>query len=259
MQYKYKYLDAHTHLMNYTGEGIAPTAHEAALAMQARGMAAWAMSVDVQDYRQATRDRAGCPLVPLAFGVHPWRAHTVANDLSSLDEGLESCWMVGEIGLDGRWAQAQYRHTQLPVLRYQLAAAKRRGVPVNLHGNGAEVELLAELRRARLDAPMVLHWFDGPLALLREFLALGCTCTVSCNVGEDAHAALLCRHIPLDRLLCETDGPVSIGWVRLRAMQAQDYDVANIRRVYRMAAAVRGLPPEELRKAVNDNAARIWV
>lgn len=154
----------------------------------------------------------GVPHVRLVVGVHPHNAKlftaSVERELIELasDERTSG---IGEIGLDYHYDLSP-RDLQKDVFARQLRMAHVMGLPVSLHIREAHDDALEILRREGVpEAGCILHCFNLGDDVLEEFLGLGCHVALGGPItfkksGETRSAV---PHIPLERLLTETDCP----------------------------------------------------
>ena len=148
-----------------------------------------------------------------ALGIHPteWYAEDVEESLRFVEERIDSCIAVGEIGLDywnkeARKSEA-VQEKQREIYVRQLRMARENGKPVSIHGRGAWSDAL-KLAKEEEIAKAVFHWYSGPLDVLQPLLDLGylISATPAAEFSRDHRAALV--KAPLDRILIETDSPV---------------------------------------------------
>lgn len=146
-------------------------------------------------------------------GVHPhdakhWSANTAAviAELAANREVLA----IGECGLDfNRMFSPEAQ--QMVCYEAQLALAARLRKPVFLHQRDAHQPFFELLKRYRPQlSGAVVHCFTGNVAEVKEYLALNCHIGITgwvCDErrGDDLRQAV--KHIPLDRLMIETDAP----------------------------------------------------
>lgn len=116
---------------------------------------------------------------------------------------------IGEIGLDYYWEQNPEPRVQQKAFIEQLEIAQQYHLPVNIHTREAWADTYQILRRHPVAAGMVMHSFNGSLAWLDKFLALGCYVSFSGVVSfKNATAVqLAAQNVLLQRLLLETDAP----------------------------------------------------
>lgn len=230
------YFDAHTHFEEYGDE--APSVAEA---MREMGIGACAVSVRLRDYDSLLQLAAINPFIIPAAGIHPMYITEETENVSLLEKTWKACSVIGEIGLDKKWSDPKTFSAQLKLFDRQLDIACRYHKPVNLHTSGADAEVLRFLRIYR-PSGVLIHWFDGPADVLHQYLDLGCYVSVASDVNSSRRKRRLCRSIPEDRLLCETDGPKAIAWGLKRPPCTEDYNPDSIIRIYRAAATVREVP-----------------
>ena len=201
-------IDAHAHLDKYEGS------LESALdEIQAQQIFTVAVSMDPASYQRNLEIRHTCELVLPTFGIHPKRAAEYAGRLEELGPWIERTPAIGEIGLDFRWVEdASQYPSQKKVLEYFLAAAREQKKIVNLHTKGAEKEILNLLDRYEIQRAIV-HWYSGPLDILRELMDFGASFTVGVEVLYSDHIRAITKELPLNQLLTETDNPGGLKWL----------------------------------------------
>ena len=208
------------------------------------------------------------PQVLPSFGYHPWYLHERTaqwreNLLSFLDQVPSA---VGEIGLD-RWKPGLSYDGQEEVFITQLSIAAERNLPVSIHCLqtwGRMLELLKNgLRPAR---GFLLHSYGGPSEMIESFVELGAYFSLP---GYYAHERKdrqreTFRHVPLERLLIETDAPDQMlpdggkhHLVDLSSGKPINHP-ANIAAVYEFAAGLRGETVETLAVSVEENFLRLF-
>ncbi len=201
-------IDAHAHLDRYGDElpsVLAEIAEHRVLTVS--------NSMDLQSYERNLKIARRCAWVLPTFGVHPWNAPEHAHRLDALHKEVKRSPMLGEIGLDHRFIRDSSQYAaQQNVFEFFLGAARDQNKIVNLHTTGAESQVLAlldhyEIRRA------IIHWYSGPLDILRDLLTRGCYFTVGVEVLRSDHIRTIAREIPSDRILTETDNPGGHQWL----------------------------------------------
>ena len=240
-------IDAHAHLDNYGDE------LESALGeIKQHRIFTIGNSMDLPSYRRNLEIAETCDLVLPTFGVHPKRAPQYVNRLNELDKAIEQSPMIGEIGLDFHWVEdpSQYP-AQRKVLCYFLAAAREQRKIVNLHTKGAEKEILDLLERYDIQRAIV-HWYSGPLDILRELIDYGAYFTVGVEVFSSENIQAIAREVPQGQLLTETDNPGGLKWLR----GVIGMPVA-IEKVVQVIAALRQSTTEAIERTVYENFTRL--
>lgn len=168
---------------------------------------------------------AAAPGMLPCFGVHPWYA-AECTDPAQLAFELDD-WLVrhpnagvGETGLDATPAHKPTLEAQRLLLELHLGAAFRHDRMAHLHGARAWGELLpllqARYRRGTLPR-LLLHAWNGPHELARQFLAMGAVFSVGLRELSHPKAAERYARIPADRLFPETDDHPE-NWARTLAL-----------------------------------------
>jgi TatD DNase family protein len=200
------WIDAHAHLDRY--DLVDDRALDAALAeIEGHRILTISNSMDLPSYRRNLEIGETCDLVIPTFGVHPWNAPEYADRLQDIPAAIEQSPMIGEIGLDHHFVQDTAAYTsQRQVFEFFLSVARDQNKIVTVHTKGAEEEVLALLDRYQVPRAIV-HWYSGPLDILRELIDRGATFTVGVEVLHSEHIQAVARAIPLGQLLTETDNP----------------------------------------------------
>ncbi|MEE1274806.1 MAG: TatD family hydrolase [Olegusella sp.] len=172
-------------------------------------------------------------------GVHPYGAKTLMEDPAAqarLDALLDDprCIGVGEIGLDfGPWNELP-ADVQERAFRYQLAIARDRDMPVELHIRDGKEDTLAHDMAARIlreegvpRAGCDMHCFTSGPEVMAPFVEMGCHIAfggaATFKRSDDIRAAFLA--CPDELVLSETDSPY-MAPVPLRGMPCEPAMVA---------------------------------
>jgi len=240
-------IDAHAHLDGY-GEELEPALGE----IEDHRILTMAVSMDLPSYQRNLEIGERCDLVLPTFGVHPKRAPQYADRLRELSNAVVQSPMIGEIGLDFHWVEdsSQY-HAQKKVLEYFLAAAREQKKIVNLHTKGAEKEILYLLEHYDIQRA-IIHWYSGPLDILRALIEYGATFTVGVEVLYSRSIQAIARELPMERLLTETDNPGGLKWLRGTIGMPQ-----VIREVVQAIAELKQTTAETITKTVYNNFMRL--
>ena len=163
-----------------------------------------------------------------------------AADLCGVDRifSVGGAQAVGETGLD--FVRGADRAAQLSALRTQLRLARERGLPVVLHCVRAFEPLMRELAASEPRA-VIFHGFIGSPEQARPALAKGYCLSFGERTFASPKTLAALRGTPLSQLFLETDdSPVPIA------------------EIYARAAEAKGVPEEELQRAILDNYKRIF-
>jgi TatD DNase family protein len=185
-------------------------------------------------------------LIP-TYGLHPWKADRFP--LTAMLPYLETCRVIGEIGLDSRWARSD-PSAQRSAFLAQLDIAERRGVPVILHTSGQEA-IVGNLI-SHYSMPVCVHWYDCP-DHLDLYTQRGCYFTVGEAVFAAPDVRRLAGEVPIDRLLVETDGIDAIRWLRRRSDVPAEEIPRSLRATLAEVARIRKVAVEDMARIVNEN------
>ena len=240
-------IDAHVHLDRY-GDLLDDALRE----IEQRKIFTVATAMDAPSYAALKVIAESSPLVLPTFGVHPRRASRYAGRLREMDSLIEGSPAIGEIGLDFHWEKDRSTFpAQVKVLEYFFAAAREQNKFVNLHTKGGEKEILNLLEKYDVRRA-IIHWYSGPLDILRAMIQYGCYFTVGVEVHQSDHIKAIANEIPDQLLLTETDNPGGLKW--LKGELGMPSAIAN---VVETLAAIRQSTPERIERLVHGNFARL--
>ncbi len=152
-----------------------------------------------------------------ALGLHPWElanlgASEVDDNLRFIEQNITSAVAVGEIGLDydKRVVKVAPKELQKEVLRRLLDIAREYAKPTIIHSRYAWKDALQIVQDADIDKA-VFHWFTGFSSVLQDIINSGyfISATPAAEYHEEHRRAV--REASLQRLLLETDCPVTYG------------------------------------------------
>lgn len=192
------------------------------------------------------------------IGWHPTEAGSYTKDIEKkLQEQLTMPKVValGEIGLDYYWMEDP-KEVQAEVFRRQIAIAKEMNLPISIHTREALADTYQILKEDIRDIGGIMHSFSGDFEWAKRFLDLGMHISFSGVVtfkkAQDVQEAA--THVPLDRLLVETDAPY-LAPVPYRGKRNEPgYTRYTVEKI----AELRNLPIEEVALQTWKNAHRLF-
>lgn len=196
-----------------------------------------------------------CHIIP-SFGIHPNAADENAallddpSTATRLTAYLDQSPLIGEIGMDFCWSKSSHEN-QEKVFRWFLEYCNKKEKACVIHTKEAEQEI-CDILTDYPNAHPIIHWYDGPENIFREFIRRGYPQTFGVETIRSPHLQNLLRLTPPELLLAETDNPDSeplLGGSRS--------DVALIERVYEELSGLLGLPCPQLEKIIEENFLRI--
>lgn len=196
--------------------------------------------------------------IQVALGLHPCfiDAHQTEH-LDQLEARLHNTKViaVGEIGLD-LWHGRSQLDQQRQLLQAQLELAKRYQLPVILHVRKAHDEVLALLRRYRLEQAGVVHAFSGSQQQAEHYIKLGFKLGFGGTLSYSRAAKLrrLAASLPLSSMVLETDAPDMSLLGRADRPNEPRY-VANVAAII---AELRGIDIDEVARQTSLNVQALF-
>ena len=254
------FIDTHTHL---DGEEFAADLHE--VVDRAREAGVSKVFVPAIDLKSVDTVVETCNQFPgyayPMIGLHP---EEVRADWSSvLDEMYKRLKpghpfiAVGEVGIDYYWSR-EFEKEQLMAFERQVQWSIETRLPLMIHCRKGQNEMVSMLRHYADELPGgVFHCFTGNeheaeelLQFERFVLGIGGVLTF-----KKSHLPEVVPHIPLDRIVLETDAPY-MAPVPMRGKRNESAYVAYVRD--RLALAY-GISPEEIDRHTTANAMRMFL
>ena len=242
-------IDAHVHLDKY-GDLL----DEALRQIETERIFTVATAMDVPSYLEMRKIGERSELVLPTFGIHPRRAAEYADRLPEISRYIEMSPAIGEIGLDFHWVKDTSTYSaQRKVLEYFIAAAAEQNKFVNLHTKAGEKEILDLLEKYNVRRA-IIHWYSGPMDILRAMIDFGCYFTVGVEVHYSDHIKAIAKLIPDHLLLTETDNPGALKWLKKNDEVGMP---KAIKEVVDALAVLRQSTPEQIAKYVYENFSRL--
>ena len=244
-------IDFHTHLDFYKREELQKQLTEFSGTIIAASVDEKSFLENCEIAGWAKKYARDCRIIP-TFGIHPNRADENAALLDEPDTAarltgyLDRSPLIGEIGMDFCWSKSSPEN-QEKVFRWFLEYCNRTGKACVIHTKDAEQEIcdiLTDYPKAR----PIIHWYDGPENIFREFIRRGYPQTFGVETIRSAHIQSLLRLTPPELLLAETDNPDSELW-----LGGSRSDVGLIERVYDELAELLGISRPQLEKIIEEN------
>ena len=196
------------------------------------------------------------------YGVIGW--HPV-DAIDCTDEDLE--WIeqlskhekivgIGEMGLDYHWDKSP-KDVQKDLFKKQIELAKRVNLPIIIHNREATedcVAILKEMHAEKIGG--IMHAFSGDESVADEivdmnfYVSLGGPVTFkNAQLPKD-----IAVHVPIDRLLVETDAP----YLTPHPYRGKRNEPAYVKLVAEKIAELRQISYEELAQTTSENAKRLF-
>jgi TatD DNase family protein len=249
-----KIIDTHAHLDEYRGlETIIAAAKTSGL------VAIIAVGSDTTSNIQVINIADAYPgFVFPALGLHPWNINmtTLDHDLEFINNHASKAIAIGEIGLDyhKKVLTVNNKDTQKQVLSELLKIAVKYKKTVLLHSRYAWKDCFVSVNLAGIESA-VFHWYTGPSSVLSDILTHGYYISATPAIEYHSEHRRAVKETPLDRILLETDSPVTYAQGREGEFQAQPSDT---RRSLEGTARIKEITASELAKISTSNAVQLF-
>ena len=214
---------------------------------------------DVKSSRAAIALAEEYSFVYAAVGIHPEEAAKAQDgDVDKLRQWIQSeekVVAVGEVGLDYHWPEPA-RDVQQAVFIDMVKLAVELDVPIIIHDREAHGDTLDILRQYGKGIRGVFHCYSGSLEMTDELLRMGFYFGFDgpLTYPNSKRAKRVASHLPLDRMLIETDCP----YLTPQAHRGQRNEPAYVHYVAEEIAALRGIDAAEVARATTENAKRLF-
>lgn len=220
-----KLFDTHCH---YNLAPLATQVDDLIAAAQAAGVGrAMVVGTDVNTSQQALKLKANYPHYFLAsVGIHPEYSLTINNKIDWNFLLTDAADAYGEIGFDFYHLPADVDRatiiaSQQQLLQQQLTVMKAKPKPIIFHLRDDDCRpndqqnayglILATIKQAQIENwPLIFHCFSGNSEYLQQVLQLPhsyISFAGNLTFNNAPNLRALCRQVPADRLLLETDAP----------------------------------------------------
>ena len=254
----YKYIDTHSHLYD---EAFKDDVAEAVRRALDAGVGLIIQpDVDSRERAGMKRLREQFPDIFLNMaGLYPgsvdadWEHEVELVRESALEDGTVA---IGEIGLDYHYSKDS-ADLQKAALKAQLELAAELGLPVNIHLREAENDFFEVLESCRhLGLTGNLHAFSGSCETFRRidkygdwYVGIGGVLTF-----KNARVAESLKHIPLERIVLETDSP----YLTPVPYRGRRNESAYIPVIASAIAGIKGVDIDEVADVTTRNAKNLF-
>lgn len=199
------------------------------------------------------------PRIYPALGVHPGLVNpdNFNDSIRFIRDNINDITAIGETGLDYwyKWVRSDKEARAKQHLFYQAQLKLSAGFnkPIVIHSRGAWRDCLAMAQSEGVKQAL-FHWYSGPVDMLTKILDEGYYVSTSVSVAYSEQSREAMAHAPLDRILIETDSPVSYK-------DGEEFFKSEPRHVHLTAKALaqlKGVDLDQLILQVNANAKQFF-
>jgi TatD DNase family protein len=184
-----------------------------------------------------------------AVGYHPWKIvpDEIETVLSQLTVLLPSCVALGEVGLDYKIRIKKPIQWEVFDRVLKLAAGFKK--PVIVHSRYSHQRCHRMVSAAGIDKA-VFHWYSGPIDILKRIMADGYYVSCTPALAYSVHHQKAMNHAPLERILIETDCPVSY--------KGKISEPAHLMETLVHLSRIKRLPIEEIARTTTANSKKFF-
>lgn len=195
-------------------------------------------------------------------GVHPSDIDELKDSTLTLFRDLakkEKCVAIGEIGLDYHFEEKSLiRDKQIKGFQRQLELAHELSLPVCIHSRDSAEDTTAILKEGKnlIKNGLVMHCYSGSLESAKIYLNEGFYISFSGSVTFKNARGLVdvCKYVPLDRLLTETDCP----YLCPEPFRGRRNEPKNVTLVAQKIAEYKGASVEKVCESVRENTLSLF-
>ncbi len=162
---------------------------------------------------------------------------------------------IGEIGLDYYWRQDN-KELQKQAFIKQIEIANELKLPVSIHTRDAIDDMIAIIRKNKIDKSGVLHCCPFNRELVKHalenglYIGFGGTSTFK----SSKNAKEIVNMVPNDKILIETDSP----YLSPEPKRGTRNDSSNLKYVVEKLAEYKGIEFKQMAKITYENAKRLF-
>ena len=146
------------------------------------------------------------------IGIHPEHANDNLDEMMNLvQDNIQNITGIGEIGLDPTYVHSEEdKKNQRQVFESLLALAEKNQKPISIHSRKS-LEDIFEIMTSYKTKKALLHWFDGNKKQLKKAMDMDFFVSYGPVMIYANDKQTLLSKTNEEKILVETDGPVSFG------------------------------------------------
>jgi TatD DNase family protein len=184
-----------------------------------------------------------------AIGYHPWeiKEEKIRENLAFIEDNIERCVAIGEVGLD--YKARVKKELQRDVFQEVVKLSVRYHKPLILHCRYSYQRVFSMISDMGVKKA-VFHWYAGPLDLLWKIIDSGHYISATPALAYSPPHQEAVKEAPLERILLETDCPVSY--------QGHVSRPSDVRITLREVAKLKGLSLKKVAERTSQNAIGVF-
>lgn len=202
------------------------------------------------------------PNLYASVGVHPSESENMfemqATSTAFIEDMIQENKVVaiGECGID-LYYEDYHLEYQKEVFINQIELAKKYQKPLIIHSRSGVTECIDILKPYQGQVTGVFHCFNGTLEEADEILSLGFYIGVDGPItfknAKDAKA--IATHVPIERLLIETDGP----YLSPEPYRGRRNQPANVKYILKALAQLKNMSESDVDDITTQNAKTLFL
>ncbi|MCX4364911.1 MAG: TatD family hydrolase [Bacilli bacterium] len=205
------------------------------------------VGLDEETNEEVLAISGNCDKFYCALGIHPLKEGRVESivKLCQYSDNRDRVVAIGETGID----DSADIYPQLAKFMETIEIANMLKLPIIIHGNNTNRQILDILKKHPAHYGFVFHCFQPNMFILEEIIRRDGFISVGKPITrENAKKSLeVVKNVPLDNLLIELDYPYM-----------SDNPTEDGRAVFRKIQELRGMEYPELERALDKNAKRLF-
>lgn len=219
--------------------------------MDAMQIKACCVSMDYSNSKTTLEIARQSDLILPFIGIHPECANDNLEKMKSLiQENISIIAGIGEIGLDPTYVKSdEDKKNQAQVFESLLSLAEKHRKPVSIHSRKS-LDDVFETMTSYNTKHALLHWFDGSKKQLKRAMDMDFFVSYGPVLIYANDKQTLLGKTDEDKILVETDGPVSFS----RCFEMKSAQIGFIPSVIFCAAHVQNKPYDEMASLLEKNS-----
>lgn len=257
-----KIIDTHSH---FNLNQFDSDREEAIARMEEAGVGTICVGVDEETSAKAVELAAKHESIFACVGQHPteWHQEFSVDAFIAL-AGQEKVVAIGECGLDYyREREREHKEEQMELFEKQIALAKETDLPLMLHIRPMQdtmdayedaLEILENWKKEWPQLRGTAHFFVGTKEIANRFLALGFYISFSGVITIFPEYEEVVRHVPLEKILPETDAPFTAP----NPYRGKRNEPAYVLEIIKKIAELKSMNVEEVKEWLLQNAKNLF-
>ena len=220
------------------------------------------MGCDIESSQKAIEIANTHDFIYAAVGLHPeeipqseeemWKTIFQIKDLAVQNKKVVA---IGEIGLDYYWNK-ENKELQKQAFIKQIELANELKLPVSIHTRDAIDDMIAIIRKYKINCGGVLHCCPFNRELVKHglgnslYIGFGGTSTFK----SSKNAKEIVNMVPNDKILIETDSP----YLSPEPKRGTRNDSSNLKYVVEKLAEYKGIELKQMAKITYENASKLF-